>query len=210
MLGRTEYPTGAQVCPPSTVATTDPRWENGRVSDHHQPPYGAAPGSGAHASPYPQQDVGTPSYGNGPGPGYTSGYVPLTSSPPAEYGAMSYQPPPRTSTLGLVALGAGAIALIGSIVNAAIAAALFDPASLGDDPAGAVGLVAAVGLLNLMLLWFAFGLWAIVQGIVAIVQKRGVGAGIGGLVLGLIGPWVGVTVAAIAFGVKVAEYSSSI
>lgn len=103
---------------------------------------------------------------------------------------------PTSAVLGWIALAVGALSLIGSVVNALIVASLLDPQTLdrtsdGGSVAVSVGLVLASGLL----LWFGFGLWAIVQGVIAAVQRRGIGPGIAGVALGLVGPWVGVVIA---------------
>lgn len=135
-----------------------------------QPPYGHV--VDAPASPYLA-------------PGAYTGYA-----PPAR---------PTSSTLGWVALVAGAVALIGSAINGLVIGSMLRPEAFDSPDSGNISVLMSLGLANLLIVWFGFGLWAIIQGCVAIAQKRGVGPGIGGLILGVIGPWVGVVVAIAAF-----------
>jgi len=50
-----------------------------------------------------------------------------------------------------------------------------------------------------LFLWFGFGLWAIIQGGIAIGQRRGRTEGVGAVLLGIVGPWIGVVITAGAF-----------
>jgi hypothetical protein len=95
-----------------------------------------------------------------------------------------------TSLLGWVALGAGVLATLGMVLNAVVVAAVMRP-QLGDDQAGAVGVAMLLVLLTGVVVSLMFALWAIVQGCIAVARRRGVGPGIGAVILGLVGPWVG-------------------
>lgn len=97
-----------------------------------------------------------------------------------------------------MALGAGLLALIGSVVNALIIGALFRPDAFESADGGNFAVLMSLGLANVLLVWFGFGLWAIIQGGIAIAQKRGVAAGVGAVILGIVGPWTGVMIAAVA------------
>lgn len=116
----------------------------------------------------------------------------------SDYSGTAVPPPPTSSTLGWVALVAGAISLIGSVVNALIVYWTFQPEGLHDG-VDTARIALAFGFANGLLLWFLFGLWAIVQGLVALAQKRGAVHGVVGMVLGIIGPWTGLVLAAVLF-----------
>jgi len=105
-------------------------------------------------------------------------------------------PRPTGAGLGWIALAVGVIALIGSVVNAVIVIELLSPGRLdvgsdGGSIAGAFGFALASGLL----IWFGFGLWAIIQGAIAAAQRRGPVQGMIAVILGLFGPWVGLVLA---------------
>lgn len=173
-----------------TQPTTPPWGDQGSQQGHaSQAPYGQAPyGQAEDAPPW---NPAHRSAGGYPAPGAYGGYA-----PPAR---------PATPTLGRVALAAGAVALIGSIVNALVIGAMFTPSALDAADGGNIAVLMSLGLANLLLVWFGFGLWAIIQGCVAISQRRGVGSGIAALVLGLIGPWVGVVIAIATFTAAFAD-----
>lgn len=116
----------------------------------------------------------------------------------SDYSGRAVPQRPTTPTLGWVALAAGAVALIGSVVNALVIFQIFTPENLDGDASTAV-VAMAFGLTNGLMIWFGFGLWAIIQGLVALGMKRGVVQGVVGAILGLIGPWTGVILAAILF-----------
>lgn len=146
----------------------------------------------ARAHPYGQVD-------DAPDPGpAVGGHAPRTHAAPGGYGG--YPPPdrPTSPALGRVALGAGLLALIGSVVNALIIGALFRPDAFESADGGNFAVLMSLGLANVLLVWFGFGLWAIIQGGIAIAQKRGVAAGVGAVILGIVGPWTGVMIAAVA------------
>lgn len=116
----------------------------------------------------------------------------------SDYSGRAIPQRPTTPTLGWVALAAGAVALIGSVVNALIIVAVLTPENLTGDSSTAVTLM-TIALANGLLIWFGFGLWAIIQGLIALGMKRGGVQGVFGAILGLIGPWTGVILAAILF-----------
>lgn len=186
-----------------------PVWDDGPVTDpRHDQPYGAAPqqpGYPPQDATYPRQDA--TSYGAPTPYGPQGGQL-----QPGAHGYAGYAQvePPRTPALGRVALVVGIIALVGSTINGVAVLALFRVDMLdSSDPDGSFGLVASVGLANVLLVWFLLGLWAIVQGGIAIGQKRGVGSGIGAVVLGLIAPWIGVTIAFVGVLSQISQYSTT-
>lgn len=123
-----------------------------------------------------------------------------TTSPygvaPDSSGYAQYVAPARTSpVVGWVAFGAGLVAILGSIINALVVSAAFpDDAFDPRSPTATTGIGIALLLASGLVVWFGFGLWAIIQGIVATVKKRGVWQGAVGIVLGLVGPWTGILI----------------
>lgn len=165
------------------------------------PAYGTAPTAAVSPFEYsPVADAPVSAAGDHPA-------APYTQSPGA-YGRYYAPIPTRTPTLGRVALLAGGIGLAGSLINGLIIAAVFRPELIDSSTgAGTFPVLASFGLANLLLLWFCFGLWALVQGIVAMVTKRGAGAGAGALALGLVGPWIGVVIASVTFIARLSSYT---
>ncbi|WP_156252230.1 hypothetical protein [Pseudactinotalea terrae] len=163
-------------------------------------PDGAAP-SGPYGS-FPPEYSGQPMGGGHPLADRSGDAIDASgyAAPDAYVDYSGRQVPPRSTSpaLGWVALVAGLIALGGSTINALIAVGLLSPASL-DGGAGNTVALLAIALLNGLLVWFLFGLWAIVQGIVALAQKRGVVQGIVAIGLGVVGPWVGIVLAVVLF-----------
>lgn len=158
----------------------------------------------------------TPPSGYPSQPG-TEAYGQIEDAPPSPYlgtggyaapdAYVAYGPPshPTTPVLGRVALAAGVVALLGSIINALIIAALFRPDMFASADGGNMSMLVSLGLAQVLIVWFGFGLWALVQGIIAIVQKRGVAEGVAAVILGLIGPWVGVVITAVALATTFAQ-----
>ena len=183
------------------------------------PPFPAGPGYPPASGAYPPA---TPTYpptgvhGYPATPAYPAAPAAHDSQLPATEFAAPYaipaplgfaEPAPvRSGTLGVVALVAGILALVVAPIVAGIAsyriglgvgrefalrpsAASFDWTLLSP--------VRDWVLLGEVSFWAgtALGVWAIVQGIVAIVKKRGRGAGIAAVVVAVLGP--------IAFGIVV-------
>src|SRR3546814_6329150 len=129
---------------------------------HRETCYGTAP-SGPYGS-LPPEHSAQPTGGYLPADrsGYAvdaSGYA----APDAyvDYSGRKVPPRPTSPALGWVALVAGLIALGGSTINALIGVGLLSPASL-DGGAGNTAALIAIALLNGLVVWFLFGLWAII------------------------------------------------
>lgn len=140
-----------------------------------QPPY-AAPGSASPVFAAPvERPATTPAYGG-----------PLA-------------PPAKTGTLGLVALIAGILAFIGSTIAVSIAAYQIG-LGVGEELAarplvaefdwGILSPVRDWVLLGEVSFWVGtvLGIWALVQGIVAMVTSRGRGLGIAAVVCAVFAP----------------------
>lgn len=158
-----------------------------------------APASGQQAPPAYGQPAYTPptgAYAAGP-----AGYAGLHGSfvPPAA-------PVRASSALGIVALVLALIALLVPSVIGGIAGfevgkgiGLIDPEVLDAPDSIDLSLFAPVREQVLLLeisFWLgtALGLWALVQGIVAIARRRGRGAGIAAVVIAVLAPLLYVTV----------------
>lgn len=154
-----------------------------------------------------------PPAGYGPAP-YAAPYVPAVG-----YGPAPAAPAPGTSTLGLVALllALGAAALVP--ITAAVAAfnvglgtgreLVLSPSSAGFDWSILTPVRDWV-LLGEISFWAgtALGVWALVQGIVAIVRRRGRGQGIAAVVLAGLGPVLFAIALQVALGVGLAGGAS--
>lgn len=157
------------------------------------------PAPGAPQNPYPAPGYGAPAYQapagafTGPATGYQAPFTPPV--------------PPAGPGLGRVAL---ILALVAAVLVPI--AAGFLAYEIGHGAAGVANISRFTGdLLPLLtpvrdyVLWLeiagwagtAFGIWALVQGIVAIVKQRGRGAGIAALVLAVLGP---IVFAVLAYG----------
>jgi hypothetical protein len=138
------------------------------------------------SQPAPQQPDGQPQH-EFPAPGRYGEYSGSAAAGP---------PQPTGPGLGWIALVAGVIALIGSVLNAVIVIALLSPDRLdaGSD-GGSIAATFGFALASGLLIWFGFGLWAIIQGAIAAARRRGQVQGIIAILIGLIGPWVGVVLA---------------
>ena len=156
----------------------------GADGDPGVPPGWSAPPAGAYAPP--------PGYA--PPAGYAVG---PTAATPA-YGA---PPARRSSVLGVIALGLALVATVGAGIMGAIAsyqiglgagreitARTFD----ADFDWSILTPVRDWVLLGEVSFWVgtALGVWALVQGIVAIVTARGRGAGIAAVIVAALGPIV--------------------
>ncbi|GGH38230.1 hypothetical protein [Microbacterium album] len=134
-----------------------------------------------------------------PVPGYTPPAAPYVPPRDPRYAAALQAPEPRRSAaLGRIALLLALIATIGSSAALAIACGAIG-AGVGDDLLSAVNpgpeLLTPVRswvLLAEIAGWAGTGLgvWALVQGIVATVQRRGRGSAIAAIVVAGIGPAV--------------------
>lgn len=185
-----EYPTDGDLCRPPERDDGGAVCDDGHVT---QPP--SAPWGDPAPPPAPQTAYGQVDDAAGP---YAGGQ-PVAYAAPGAYGGYAPPPRPTTPTLGWVALVAGIVALVGSLVNGLVIASLLTPAAFDGPDSGNVAMLMSLGLANGLLLWFGFGLWAIIQGGVAIAQGRGRPQGIGAVLLGVVGPWVGVAIAGAAF-----------
>ena len=174
------------------------------------PPAGADAGqpgaAGAHGAPGAQPGVPTgwsvpPGGAYAPPPGYAppAGYAaaPITASAPV-YGAA---PARRSSVRGVVALALALVATVGASLVAAIASYRIGLGAGRQITAGALdsdfdwSILTPVRdwvLLGEVSFWVgtALGVWALVQGVVAIVSARGRGAGIAAVIVAAQGPIV--------------------
>lgn len=174
------------------------------------PPAGADAGqpgaAGAHGAPGAQPGVPTgwsvpPGGAYAPPPGYAppAGYA----AAPAAASAPVYGVPPvkRSSVLGVVALALALVATVGASLVAAIASYRIGLGAGRQITAGALDTdfdwsvltpVRDWVLLGEVSFWVgtALGVWALVQGVVAIVSARGRGAGIAAVIVAALGPIV--------------------
>ena len=175
---------------------TDPAGQP--VPPYARPPYPAQPYpvQSSPTQPYPGQPPQHPGQAQHPGqPQFVAPGAPRPQGP--------YAPPlpaRRTDgTLGVVALIAGVIALVGASIAVSIAAyqiglgagrQLAARALTTDFDWSILAPVRDWVLLGEISFWVGtvFGLWALAQGIVAIVTGRGRGAGIAAAALAVAGP----------------------
>ncbi len=166
-----------------------------------------APGYPGAAAATPQGWAAPPAGAYAPPPGYAppAGYpvAPAAASAVA-HGASA--PAKRSSALGFVALALALAATIGASLFAAIASfniglgagrEISSRPFTGDFDWGVLAPVRDWVLMGEVSFWVgtAIGVWALVQGIIAIVKGRGRGAGIAAVVIAALGP--------IAFGAVV-------
>ncbi|PZU49718.1 MAG: hypothetical protein DI566_01180 [Microbacterium sp.] len=202
-------PPYAQPTPPSSAT---PQPYAGQPPYASQPPYAQQQQYVAPTAPAPAQASYPP-----------AGYGTTAVYPPAGYAAFSPERPQRPagpSTLGLIAMIAGIAAIIISVaLSAASSFASAEGAmrhAIGMSPEGLENLtedelLALLSPVRDLVLWAeigfwlgtALGIWAIVQGIFAIVTRRGRGFGIGAVVIGALGPilWSVVVGFAIIIGI---------
>ena len=176
-------------------------------------PFGA-PTSEAPAPRYPGDAAATPQgWATPPAGAYAPppGYAPPAGYPvaPAAASAIAYGAPgpaKRSSALGFVALALALVATIGASLFAAIASfniglgagrEISSRPLTGDFDWSVLTPVRDWVLMGEVSFWVgtAIGVWALVQGIIAVVKGRGRGAGIAAVVIAALGP--------IAFGVVV-------
>jgi hypothetical protein len=181
-----------------------PRW--GEQAQQHQAPQGETPQYGSTQYAEQQGQYGQPQHGQ---PQY--GQQPYAAAP-ASAGAPSWQgyeePKAKKKTVGVIAFVVAVAALVVGIIGGALFGGVFGGSeafresvqnggatpSASDIMALTTSSSAVTGSL-LFYLGSALGLWAIVQGIVAAVTKRGRGWGVFAIILAV--------VAAIAFVVAI-------
>ena len=165
-----------------------------------------APGHPGAAAAIPQGWASPPAGAYAPPPGYAPpvGYpVPPAAASVSAYGAPATA---KRSALGLVALALALVATIGASLFAAIASfqiglgagrEISSRPFTGDFDWSVLTPVRDWVLMGEVSFWVgtAIGVWALVQGIVAVVKGRGRGAGIAAVVIAALGP--------IAFGAVV-------
>ncbi|WP_200947527.1 hypothetical protein [Microbacterium sp. Root166] len=177
-----------------------------------QPGYAAPTGYGYPASPGPAPQSGhavptgypapavNPIYPPGTVAAYPAGVQPATGAP--SYAPLFVAAPPAGGrALGVVALILALLAVVGAAIAAAVAG--FN-AGLGtgdrmammpleaDFDLSYLSPVRGWVLLGEIAFWIGtvLGVWAIVQGIIAAVKRRGRGAGIAAIVVAAVGPIV--------------------
>jgi hypothetical protein len=181
------------------------------------PPY-AAPQDYAAPQGYPPPQAYGPAQGYAAPQGYAPqgyGYAPPEGYAPPPQGYGPYVPSSRPATprggsaLGIVALALAIVATVGATILGAIAAfsigvgageeLVLDPAAIDVDWSILTPVREWV-LLGELSFWGGtiLGIWALVQGIVAIAKNRGRGWGIAAVVVAAIGP--------IAFGIGVQAF----
>lgn len=152
-------------------------------------PPGAAPFGPPPASAYSPPPGYAPPAGFGGTPGAAPAMSPSAAPAPAR----------RRGTLGLVALGLALIATVGANLLAAFAAfniglgagrEISARTATGDFDWSILSPVRDWVLMGEIAFWAgtALGLWALIQGVVAIVTSRGRGAGIAAVIIAALGP----------------------
>lgn len=215
--------------------TNDDRSNQDRTGDGQAPSWGESPQQPAAEAPrYGERSDSTPQYGQsapqygeqqqyGQQPQYEQQQY---AAAPANSGSPAWQsyeePKAKKKTVGVVAFVLGVVALVLGVIagyvfgTTLVNSSVFDQMvqnggsttpdqsemnALAGDPGFLVGgLLFGVGTL--------LGLWAIVQGIIAAVTKRGRGWGVFGLVLAVLGP-IAVFVAYVAVAGAAAAGSMS-
>ncbi|MGD8167720.1 hypothetical protein ACEXOS_010905 [Herbiconiux sp. P16] len=142
-----------------------------------------------------------------PAPQYTGYQSPLgTSAPGYAYPGQAVAPvAPRPKTVGIIAFVVGLVVLIGSPIASGFVAQGVSPLmsyyanggiDVADIPADQLAAVSAAGVGVIATLLFAviFGLWALIQGIVATATNRGRLFGILAIVCSVLAPIVSVIV----------------
>lgn len=144
--------------------------------------------------------VGPAATGPGYAPGYAPGYTPGALAPPAPPA-----PNEQRKTLGVVALVLAVVATIGASILSATTGAIaafeaarraFETSPLGLEEFSTDQLLAFLSPVRELVLWAEIGfwagtilgIWALVQGIIAIVTRRGRGLGIAAVVIAALGP----------------------
>ena len=131
---------------------------------------------------------------------YAAPVAPYAAPQDPRYGqALQAPAPKRSAALGAIALALALVAAVGASVMLAIAMfqiALVLGPRLESLPANPdLGVLTPVREWVLLLeigLWTGsiLGIWALVQGIVAVVKRRGRGAGIAAIVIAVLGPGI--------------------
>ena len=162
----------------------------------------------AGAAPYPQQvapGAPAPVYQAPPGAfaGPAGGYL----VPPAPGGTPHPGPALGRVALILALIATVALTAVGAVLAGQIAQGASSTVTVSSFESGSLAFLTPV---RDLVLWFeitgwtatALGIWALVQGIVAIVKRRGRGAAIAAVVIAVLGPFVylGVAYAAVLFG----------
>ncbi|MFK4835994.1 hypothetical protein ACI3KY_09715 [Microbacterium sp. ZW T2_14] len=197
--------------PSAPDAPQNPPVPPGAWAPPASPPFGAPAGSGADQPPGAAGPGVTPGVPAGwavppagayaPPPGYAppAGYAVSPVAATGQYGTGA--PVQRSGVLGVVALALALVATVGAAIVGAIAsyniglgagrqisARAFD----GDFDWSVLSPVRDWVLLGEVSFWVGtvLGIWALVQGIVAIVTARGRGAGIAAVIVAAVGPIV--------------------
>ncbi|WP_249353728.1 hypothetical protein [Microbacterium sp. 2FI] len=156
-------------------------------------PVGPSPAGAAVRSPVYAPPVGYPAPGGSHGGSYGAGA-------PGTYGAVT--PPASTGNrLGVVALLLSLVATLGAPVVAALAAFRIGLGAGREIALNPVDISLDWSVLTPVRDWVllaeaafwvgtVLGIWAIVQGIAAIVQRRGRGAGAAAVIIAVLGPIV--------------------
>jgi len=167
-----------------------------------EPPVPAAPPAPAYAAP--------PGAFTGPAAGYAGAYAPASA-------------PARGAGLGRVALLLALLAAVGLTVVGAVLAwqvghgigSSADLTTLQDQVAA--GDLSILTPVRDLVLWVeitswtatALGIWALVQGIVAIAKRRGRGSGIAAVIIAVLGPFVYLIVGYLAFAIALGVAATS-
>ncbi|MCP2637797.1 hypothetical protein K0817_014680 [Microbacterium sp. HD4P20] len=194
----------AEHAPRTAPSSTDPH--DGPDAAPHggwAPP--AAPPFGVPAAAHPDGRSSTARFA--PPPGYAapagypspSGYSPAPGYPGAGGPYATSAPPRRSRTLGMIALVLALLAAVGASLFAALASFNVGLGTGRQIAMGALGADFDWSILTPVRDWvlmgeIAFwagtvmGVWALVQGIVAIATHRGRGPGIAAVVIAAVGP----------------------
>ncbi|MFT4213666.1 MAG: hypothetical protein QM622_02680 [Microbacterium sp.] len=179
---------------------------------YQQPAYGPV-------APVPPVPPLPPAYASPTAPGQPAPYgqyaQPVAGYAPAGYPSPAPARPSRPKTLGVIALVVAIVAIVGSAIACAVAGvqigAGIGPAmqALDDIESTDLGLYSPVRgwvLLGEISFWIGtiLGLWAIVQGSIAIGTRRGLGPGIAAIVVAVVGPVIFFVVLVLAMGVGAA------
>ncbi|MGW9114388.1 hypothetical protein [Microbacterium sp. NPDC055683] len=189
-------------------------------------PYAAQPPYGQQAPYGEQTPYSTPpssSEGVVPGVQQSGAYVypptaPYAPQVDARYGTMLAAPQaaPASKAAGRVALLLSLLSLIGGAVVLAVCLFLvgvqsersgFLETAAAEDPDWTLLAPVRDAVMTAEITWWvatALGIWALVQGIVAIARRRGRGAGIAAVVIAVLAPIVVGTIAFIGFAAGLA------
>ncbi|WP_439692990.1 DUF308 domain-containing protein [Curtobacterium sp. SP.BCo] len=191
----------------ATPAADEPRYGE-RAPQGETPQYGSTQyaeqqgqyGRPDDAQPQYGQQQGAPSWGDQ----HQAQQPYAAAAAPASAGAPSWQgyeePKRKKKTVGAIAFVVGLLALVSGVVAGVLIGAAFgdstalreaaNSGSTTPSDAAIRELMTSPGAVSASLLFYlgtALGLWAIVQGIIAAVTKRGRAWGVWGLVLAVVG-----------------------